>query len=88
MTSPAKNIRIFATDWCYDCRRARKFFDRNQIPYDWINIDREPDGERFVLEVNNGMRSVPTIVFTDGTILVEPGEAALRAKLGLQEASA
>lgn len=88
MLSLTDNIRIYATDWCYDCRRARKFFDRHGIAYEWINIDRVPEGEKFVLETNRGMRSVPTIVFGDGSILVEPGEAALRAKLGLQEASA
>jgi mycoredoxin len=78
-------IIVYATDWCFDCRRARKFFDRNQISYQWINIDRDPEAEQYVLKVNHGNRSVPTIVFQDGSILVEPSESQLRQKLDLGE---
>ncbi len=83
MSDPNPTIRIYATDWCFDCRRARRFFDRNQIPYQWINIERDPQAEQFVLQINKGMRSVPTIVFEDGSLLVEPSESQLKEKLGI-----
>ncbi len=76
------NITIFGTWWCGDCSRARKFFDRNHIPYNWIDIDGDKNGEDFVLTTNNGMRSVPTILFSDGSILVEPTEVELQHKFG------
>ncbi len=60
--------------------RARRYFDRNQILYAWVDIDKDEVGEEFVLSTNHGMRSVPTIVFEDGSILVEPSDTELRLK--------
>jgi mycoredoxin len=74
-------IRIYGTDWCGDCHRARALFQQRHIPYEWIDPDKESDAEQFVLRVNHGLRSVPTIVFPDGSILVEPSMADLIRKL-------
>ncbi len=70
-------IIVYGTEWCWDCRRARKFFDQKNIPYQMINIDKDQIGEQFVLQTNHGMRSVPTIVLPDGTIIVEPSDREL-----------
>lgn len=78
------NIVVYGVDWCGDCHRTRRLLDRNNITYDWINIDKNIKGEEFVLKNNNGIRSVPTIVFPDGSILVEPSNGQLANKLGLQ----
>jgi len=75
-----KTITIFGTWWCGDCHQARRYFDRNHIVYKWVDIDSDESGEEFVLATNNGMRSVPTIVFEDGSILVEPTDAELQQK--------
>jgi mycoredoxin len=75
-------ITIFGTWWCGDCLRTRRFLDNNNIPYNWIDIDRDEKGEEFVLATNHGMRSVPTILFNDGSILVEPSDANLEERLG------
>jgi mycoredoxin len=77
-----QQIVIYATEWCYDCRRARNFMEKHGIPYRWINIDKDKAGEEFVIEVNQGNRSVPTLVFPDGDILVEPSNQALSHKTG------
>ena len=81
--TPSKSIVVYSTTWCPDCKRAKKFFGEQRVPY--VNIDIEEDGPalEFVQEVNGGMRIVPTIVFPDGDILVEPSNAELAAKLGL-----
>jgi glutaredoxin-like protein len=76
-----KTITIFGTWWCGDCLRTRRYFNRNQIIYKWVDIDQDEVGEEFVLSTNNGMRSVPTIVFSDGSILVEPSDTELQLKL-------
>ncbi|PWB50885.1 MAG: NrdH-redoxin [Anaerolineales bacterium] len=70
-------ITIYATWWCGDCSRVRRYFDRNAIRYIWIDVDKDPAAEQFVMAANHGMRSVPTIVFPDGSILVEPTEKEL-----------
>ena len=76
-------IKMYGTNWCGDTRRARAVFDRNQIDYEYIDIDKNADGKAYVQSVNNGMRSVPTILFPDGSILVEPSNSELEYKLGL-----
>ena len=77
-------IIVYSTVWCPDCKRAKKFFGEQRVPY--VNIDIEQDAEAmaFVEKVNGGKRIIPTIVFPDGSILVEPSNAELAAKLGLQ----
>lgn len=74
-------IIVYGTTWCGDCHRARKFFEKNGVDYEWVNIDLDKNGERVVLEVNNGNRSVPTIIFEDGSILVEPSTVELLEKM-------
>jgi len=74
-------IIIYGTNWCGDCRRTQRFLQQNDIGYHFINIDQDKDGERYVIKVNRGMRSVPTIIFPDGSILVEPSNAQLAKKL-------
>ena len=68
----------------FDSRRARSVLDKTQIPYRYIDIDKDPEGRKFVEQTNHGYCSVPTIVFTDGSILVEPDDTELLAKLGIQ----
>lgn len=80
------NIIVYGTNWCWDCHRARRFFDKYNIPYEWVNVDKDKDAEGYVLEVNEGMRSIPTIQFPDGAILVEPSNAELAHKLKIQSA--
>lgn len=77
------NIIVYGTNWCGDCRRARRFLDMKNIPYTWIDIDKDKEAELFVLRTNRGMRSVPTILFGDGSILVEPSNLAISQKLGV-----
>jgi glutaredoxin len=58
--------------------------DKNGIEYKWVNIDQDLEGRAYVEQVNNGYRSVPTIVFPDGSILVEPTNSELTHKLGIK----
>jgi mycoredoxin len=73
-------IVMYSTTWCGDCRRARRVFEAMGLTYTEINITEDAAAE-VVMRLNNGMRSVPTILFPDGSILVEPSTAALEAKL-------
>jgi mycoredoxin len=77
-------IKMYATAWCGDCRMAKRWFDAHGIPYEYINIESDERAAAEVLRLNRGMRSVPTIVFPDGSVLVEPSVRELAAKC-LQE---
>ncbi|SRR5712692_2495006 len=79
-SAPARSITMYATLWCGDCRRARRWFDAHGIPYEYIDIESNKQAAAYVMQVNGGMRSVPTIVFPDGSVLVEPGSRELTAK--------
>jgi thioredoxin reductase (NADPH) len=83
-TKNSKQIIVYSTIWCPDCKRAKRFLGDQRIPYINIDIEQDPEAMAYVEQVNNGMRSIPTIVFPDGDILVEPSNAALAEKLGLQ----
>jgi len=74
-------IIVYGTHWCGDTKRALKILDERQVDYMWIDIDKDKIGEDFVIQTNNGFRSVPTIIFPDGSIMVEPKNADLISKL-------
>lgn len=80
----SKPLLVYGTAWCGDCYRSKRFLDRNGVPYTWIDIDRDEEGARQVIEINRGRRSVPTIVFPDGSTLTEPSDGQLGRKLGLR----
>jgi thioredoxin reductase (NADPH) len=75
---------VFGAYWCPDCRRSKKFLGENFIPFNWVDIEEDKSGEAFVTEKNNGKRIIPTIVFEDGSFLVEPSNAELAKKLNLK----
>jgi len=79
-----ETILIYGSDWCGDCRRARRFLNQHNIAYTWIDIEKDKSAEQYVLSVNRGMRSIPTILFQDGSILVEPSNAQLAKKLEIE----
>jgi len=83
MPAAIDSVTVYGAYWCPDCRRAKQFLGEHQIPYAWIDIEQDPEAERFVVEKNAGKRIIPTIVFGDGSHLVEPTNAELAAKLGL-----
>lgn len=85
-TEPA--ITVYGATWCPDCLRSKQFLGEHQIPYHWVDIELNEEGEEFVIQTNGGKRIIPTIVFADGSFLVEPSNAELAAKLGLKTMAA
>ncbi len=84
MSESLPDIVVYGAFWCPDCRRSKQFLGEHQIPYEWVNIEEDADAERRVIEMNDGKRIIPTILFDDGSRLVEPSNAELAAKLGLK----
>ena len=77
-----QRITVYGTNWCGDCRRSKLFLDTRGIGYDWVDIEQDAEAALKVMELNGGYRSVPTIVFEDGSTLIEPSNAELAQKLG------
>lgn len=84
MTSTTPAITMYGTLWCGDCKRAKKFFGEQRVHYTYVDVDVDADGLGVVERINGGKRIIPTLVFGDGSVLVEPSNAQLAAKLGLQ----
>lgn len=74
-------ILLYGTAWCGDCHMAKRILDEQGVGYEFIDIDREPGAADEVLRRNRGLRSVPTIIFPDGSVLVEPSRRELLAAL-------
>ena len=76
-------IIVYSTQWCSDCNRTKFFFDEYGIDYEEIDVDEDADGLALVKKINQGHRVVPTVIFPDGTIFVEPPNSAIATKLSL-----
>ena len=72
---------MYGAEWCGDCRRSKKFLDGNNVAYNYVDVEADASASDKVIEINGGMRSIPVIVFADGTHLTEPSDIALKAKL-------
>ncbi len=83
MAENRETIIIYGTTWCPDCKRAKQFLGDQRVHYHWVDIEQDSESMAYVEEINNGMRRVPTIVFPDGDVRVEPSNAELAEKLGL-----
>ena len=68
-------MTIYSTPWCGYCHRLMKQLDREGVGYDVIDIEAEPEAAEYVMSVNGGMQTVPTVVFPDGTALTNPSLA-------------
>jgi mycoredoxin len=74
-------IMFYSTSWCGDCRRSRKVFQAMGVSFVDIDIEEDPAAAAIVRQVNRGSQSVPTIIFPDGSVLVEPSNRVLEQKL-------
>lgn len=75
------HITVYGTTWCSDCKRAKRFLGDQQ--YKWIDVEQNEEARAFVEKHNDGKTIIPTILFDDGSVLVEPSNAQLAQKLGL-----
>ena len=79
-TMNPNQIVIYVTEWCPDCRRAKFFFKRKNVDVVEVDVNADKKAEKFVKELNNGNRSVPTIIFPNGSMMVEPSTQELEEK--------
>ncbi|GHO81181.1 hypothetical protein KSD_89520 [Ktedonobacter sp. SOSP1-85] len=76
-------IKLYGTNWCSDCKRSKKFLGEQRVRYDYIDIEEDEQAQAYVRELQKGGMSIPTIVFDDQGVLIEPSNAELAEKLGL-----
>ncbi len=74
---------MYSTVWCGYCKRLKTMMKAAGIDYTEIDIEHDPAAAEFVMNVNGGNQTVPTLRFADGSALTNPSIAEVKAKLGL-----
>lgn len=86
-SAPAKpeagSVTMYTTSWCGYCARLKSQLGREGIPFAEIDIERQPEAADYVEKVNRGNRTVPTVVFPDGSAATNPSVAEVKVRLGL-----
>jgi mycoredoxin len=81
-TRVSEPVVMYTTPWCGWCRRLKKQLEREGIEVSEVDIERDPAAADYVMSVNGGNQTVPTVVLPDGTALTNPSAAQIRARLG------
>jgi mycoredoxin len=76
-----ESLTIYSTPWCGYCHRLMGQLDRQGVSYRAVNIERDPAAAEYVMAVNGGNQTVPTVVFADGTALTNPSLAQVTERL-------
>jgi mycoredoxin len=74
-------LTMYTTAWCGFCSRLKAGLQRDGIAFDEVDIEQVPDAAELVMQVNGGNRTVPTVVFADGSALTNPSVKQVKEKL-------
>ena len=78
MTQP---LTMYTTTWCGYCRRLKRQLAADGIEMTEVDIERDPAAAEFVMSVNGGYQTVPTVVYPDGSALTNPSAAMVKERL-------
>jgi mycoredoxin len=78
MTQP---LTMYTTPWCGFCKRLKRQLAADGIEMTEIDIEQDPAAAEFVMSVNGGNQTVPTVVFPDGSALTNPSAATVKERL-------
>jgi mycoredoxin len=79
-------IRMYGADWCGDCHRSKGVFQRRGVDFEWVDVEADPAMAEEARRLG-GRPNIPVIVFPDGSVLVEPSDPELEAKLASDAAA-
>jgi mycoredoxin len=81
-TTPAAPVTMFTTQWCGYCVRLKKLMQREGIEFAEVDIENDAAAADLVMQANGGNRTVPTLLFADGTALTNPSLDQVKSQLG------
>jgi mycoredoxin len=76
-------LTMYSTTWCGYCHRLKSQLEREGIGYTIVDIEQDPDAAEFVMSVNGGNQTVPTVRFADGTTMTNPSIVQVKEQLGV-----
>jgi mycoredoxin len=74
-------VTMYSTPWCGYCRRLKSQMEREGIAYTEVDIEQNPGAADYVMSVNGGNQTVPTVVFADGSALTNPSLAQVKERI-------
>jgi thioredoxin reductase (NADPH) len=83
-TVPYDGIRVAGTLWSAGSHSIKDFLARSQIPYQFLDIERDAEARALIEHANEATYRLPVVFFPDGTVLIEPNLTEVAAKAGLQ----
>lgn len=81
MTAANAQLTMYTTPWCGYCRQLKRMLARDDVEFVEVDIEQEPAAADYVMNVNGGNQTVPTVVFPDGSALTNPSIADVKARL-------
>jgi thioredoxin reductase (NADPH) len=84
---PFEGIRVLGTRWSPHCYEIREFLARNQVPYQWLNVEdqvRGPEMEKALALIGDARSTLPAVLLMDGTVLAQPSLGELADRIGLR----
>jgi mycoredoxin len=81
MSAPTSAVTMYTTDWCGYCMRLKKLMQREGIDFAEVNIETDESAAELVMQANGGNRTVPTLVFADGSALTNPSIDQVKVQL-------
>jgi mycoredoxin len=78
MTQP---LTMYTTQWCGFCKRLKRQLAADGIEMVEVDIEQDPAAAEYVMSVNGGNQTVPTVLFPDGSALTNPSAAAVKERL-------
>ncbi|HEX5367903.1 MAG TPA: FAD-dependent oxidoreductase, partial [Dehalococcoidia bacterium] len=78
-----QGIRLIGHRWSPEAHRARDFLARNQVPYQWYELDSDPEAEELLRAANATTASLPLLLLTDGSVLEAPSNETIAERLGM-----
>ena len=79
--TPGAAVTMFTTSWCGYCVRLKKLMQREGISFSEVDIENDPAAAELVMRANGGNRTVPTLLFPDGTALTNPSIDQVKSQL-------
>jgi mycoredoxin len=77
------DVTMYSTEWCGYCKRLKTALKSSGITFTEVDIEADPAAADFVMSVNGGNQTVPTVRFADGSALTNPSIKDVKAKLGV-----
>jgi thioredoxin reductase (NADPH) len=81
--APYDGIRVAGTLWSPSSHNVKEFLARNQMPYQWLDIERDAEARELVETSSEGRPRLPVVFFPDGSVVVDPDLRSLAEKVGL-----